>query len=171
MESLSFTGFNHTPHYRVSNKYHLMLLGTMVTNAISCVLCLWSSMGVPHSYGWHYHFISFKALKPLYSMLSFQGWWRQCTRNYLKAASTHCWRQRHSVTALATYAMTLFMAWMPWRHNMDLLVPAGTSTRLNWIIISILALPLCHRNTYFVSGFASNGFVKLTFKPLLCVVP
>jgi hypothetical protein len=39
----------------------------------------------------------------------------------------HCWKQRHSVTASATYA------WMPWRHNMDLLVPAGTSTRLDWI--------------------------------------
>jgi transposase len=70
----------------------------------------------------------------LYSMLSFQGCrWRRCTRSYLKAASTHCWRQRHSVTALATYAMTLFAAWMPWRRNVDLLVPAGTSTRLNWI--------------------------------------
>jgi hypothetical protein len=69
----------------------------------------------------------------LYSMLSFQGWWRQCTRSYLKAASTHCWRQHHSVTALATYTMTLFTACMPRRRNMDLLVPMGTSTRLNWI--------------------------------------
>jgi hypothetical protein len=54
----------------------------------------------------------------------------------LEAASTHCWRQHHSVTAFAIYAMTLvtaWMAWMPWQRNMDLLVPAGTSTRLNWI--------------------------------------
>jgi hypothetical protein len=36
----------------------------------------------------------------------------KCTRSYLKAASTHCWRQRHSVTALATYAMTLVTALM-----------------------------------------------------------
>jgi hypothetical protein len=69
----------------------------------------------------------------LYSMLSFQGWWRQCTWSYLEAASTHCWRQRHIVTALATYAMTQITAWMPWWCNMNLLVPAGTSTQLNWI--------------------------------------
>jgi hypothetical protein len=31
------------------------------------------------------------------------------------------------------YAMTLVTAWMPWRRNMDLLVPAGTSIHLNWI--------------------------------------
>jgi hypothetical protein len=59
----------------------------------------------------------------LYSMLSFQGWWRQCTRSHHEAASTHCWRQRHSVTALAMYAMTLVTAWMPWQRNVDLLVP------------------------------------------------
>jgi hypothetical protein len=64
-------------------------------------------------------------------MQPFQGWWRQCTRT--RSTSTHCWRQRHSVTASATYAMTLVPAWMPWRRNMDLLVPAGTSTRLDWI--------------------------------------
>jgi hypothetical protein len=32
--------------------------------------------------------------------------------------------------------MTLVTAWMPWRHNVDLLVPVravGTSTHLNWI--------------------------------------
>jgi hypothetical protein len=29
--------------------------------------------------------------------------------------------------------MTLVTAWMPWRHDVDLLVPAGTSTRLDWI--------------------------------------
>jgi hypothetical protein len=68
----------------------------------------------------------------LYSMLSFQGWWHQCTRSYLEAASTHCWRKRHSGTALAMYAMTLVTVWMPW-CNVDLLVPAGTSTHLNWI--------------------------------------
>jgi hypothetical protein len=45
----------------------------------------------------------------------------------------HCWRQRHSVTASAMYAMTLVMAWMPWRRDVDLLVPAGTSTQLDWI--------------------------------------
>jgi hypothetical protein len=28
---------------------------------------------------------------------------------------------------------TLVMAWMPWRHNVDLLVTAGTSTQLDWI--------------------------------------
>jgi hypothetical protein len=61
----------------------------------------------------------------LYSMLSFQCWRRQYTRIYHEAASTHCWRQLHSVTALAMYAMTLVTAWMPWRRNMDLLVPAG----------------------------------------------
>jgi hypothetical protein len=38
-----------------------------------------------------------------------------------------------AVTASATYAMTLVMAWMLWRRNVDLLVPAGTSTRLDWI--------------------------------------
>jgi hypothetical protein len=46
-------------------------------------------------------------------------------------------RQHHSVTASATYSMTrpaLVTAWMPWRRNVDLLVPAGTSTRLDWII-------------------------------------
>jgi hypothetical protein len=32
----------------------------------------------------------------LYSMLSFQGWWRQCTRSYLEG---DCGRQRYSVTA------------------------------------------------------------------------
>jgi hypothetical protein len=37
------------------------------------------------------------------------------------------------VTALATCAMTLVTARMPWRRNVDLLVPAGTSTHLNWI--------------------------------------
>jgi hypothetical protein len=58
---------------------------------------------------------------------------RQCSRSYLKAASMHCWRQHHSVTASATYAMTLVTAWMPWQRNVDLLVPAGTSTRLDWI--------------------------------------
>jgi hypothetical protein len=50
----------------------------------------------------------------LYSMQPFQGWWRQCTRSQFKPVShvsTHCWRQRHSVTASATYAMTLVMAW------------------------------------------------------------
>jgi hypothetical protein len=52
----------------------------------------------------------------------------------LEAASTHCWRQRHSFAALAMlYAMTLVTAWMLWRRNVDLLVPAGTSTHLNWI--------------------------------------
>jgi hypothetical protein len=30
-------------------------------------------------------------------------------------------------------AMTLVTAWMPWRRDVDLLVPAGTSTRLDWI--------------------------------------
>jgi hypothetical protein len=49
------------------------------------------------------------------------------------AASTHCWRQRHSITASATYAMTLVTAWIPRRRNMDLLVPVGTSRRLDWI--------------------------------------
>jgi hypothetical protein len=53
----------------------------------------------------------------LYSMLSFQGWRRQCTRSHLEAASTHCWRQRHSATALTTYAMNLVTAWMPWRRT------------------------------------------------------
>jgi hypothetical protein len=43
----------------------------------------------------------------LYLMPSVQSWWRQCTRSYLEAASTHCWRRRHSVTALGMYAMTL----------------------------------------------------------------
>jgi hypothetical protein len=76
--------------------------------------------------------MSFKAT--LYSMLSFQGWWRQCTRSYLEAASTHdCWRQHHSVTALAMYTITLVTTWIPWRRNVDLLVLAGTSTHLNWI--------------------------------------
>jgi hypothetical protein len=50
---------------------------------------------------------------------------------------THCWSQRHSVTALATYTITLVTAWMPgrkwWRLHVDLLVPAGTGTGLNWI--------------------------------------
>jgi hypothetical protein len=39
----------------------------------------------------------------------------------------------HSVTASATYAMTLVTSWMLWWRDMDLLVPAGTSTRLDWI--------------------------------------
>jgi hypothetical protein len=78
--------------------------------------------------------VNFKAT--LYSMLSFQGWWRQCTRSYLEAARTHCWRQRHSATALAMYAMTLVTAWMPWRRNVDLLVPAGKhSSELNSVAI------------------------------------
>jgi hypothetical protein len=38
-----------------------------------------------------------------------------------------------SVTASATYTMTLVTARMPWRHNVDLLVPAGSSTWLDWI--------------------------------------
>jgi hypothetical protein len=59
--------------------------------------------------------LSFKAT--LYSMQPFRGWWHQCPRSKFKAASTHCWRQRHSVTALATYAMTLVTAWMPWRRS------------------------------------------------------
>jgi hypothetical protein len=29
--------------------------------------------------------------------------------------------------------MTLVTAWIPWRRDVDLLVPAGTSTRLDWI--------------------------------------
>jgi hypothetical protein len=37
------------------------------------------------------------------------------------------------VTALVMYAMTLVTAWMSWRRNVDLLVLAGTSTRLDWI--------------------------------------
>jgi hypothetical protein len=80
---------------------------------------------------WSYCVHSVKAT--LYSMQPLQGWWRRCTRSYLEAASTHCWRKRHSVTALAMYAMTLVTAWMPWPRNVDLLLPAGTSTRLDWI--------------------------------------
>jgi hypothetical protein len=56
----------------------------------------------------------------LYSMQPFQDRRRQCTRSQFKPISTHCWRQRHSVTASATYAML-------WRRDVDLLVPAGTS--------------------------------------------
>jgi hypothetical protein len=66
-------------------------------------------------------------------MQPFQGWWRQCTRSQFKPVSTHCWRWRHSVTASATYAMTLVTAWMLRRRDVDLLVPAGTSIRLDWI--------------------------------------
>jgi hypothetical protein len=51
----------------------------------------------------------------------------------LEAASTHCWRQRHCISIIAMYTMTLVTAWMPWRRNVGLLVPAGTSTRLDWI--------------------------------------
>jgi hypothetical protein len=39
----------------------------------------------------------------------------------------------YSVTALVTYAMTLVMAWMPRRRNMDLLVLVDTSTRLDHV--------------------------------------
>jgi hypothetical protein len=84
-------------------------------------------------------------------MLSFQGWWYQCTRSYLEDAS--CWRQRHSVTALATYAMTLVTAWMPWRRNVNLLVLAGTSTHLNWIEcgfkVSLIAYMLTKARLHF----------------------
>jgi hypothetical protein len=76
-------------------------------------------------------FEHFKAT--LYSMQPFQGWWRRCTRSQFKPVSTHCWRQRHSITASTTYAMTLVTAWMTWRRNVDLLVPAGTSPHLDWI--------------------------------------
>jgi hypothetical protein len=51
----------------------------------------------------------------------------------LEASSNRSVRIVESVTASATYAMTLVMAWMLWRRDMDLLVPAGTSTRLDWI--------------------------------------
>jgi hypothetical protein len=63
----------------------------------------------------------------LYSMQPFQGWWRQCTRSQFKPVSTHCWRQRHSVT---------------------LLVPAGTSTRLDWIQCGFKFLKIGHTGSY-----------------------
>jgi hypothetical protein len=34
--------------------------------------------------------------------------------------------------------------WMPWRRNVDLLVPAGTSTRLDWIQCGFKGLTCCH---------------------------
>jgi hypothetical protein len=58
----------------------------------------------------------------------------------------HCWRQRYSVTASATYAMTLVTAWMPWRRDVDLLVSAGTSTRLDWIQCGFK--PAAHEATF-----------------------
>jgi hypothetical protein len=96
-------------------------------------------------------------------MLSFQGWWRQCTRSYLEAASTHCWR-RHSVAALAVYTMTLCTAWMPWWRNLDLLVLAGTSTRLNWTqcgvrlhcVIMAMVSPLQVVNQPYIGEYIGN---------------
>jgi hypothetical protein len=38
--------------------------------------------------------------------------------------------QRHCISNVR---QTLVTAWMPWQPNVNLLVPAGTSTHLNWI--------------------------------------
>jgi hypothetical protein len=83
---------------------------------------------VPNSYQNKLNFANFPAISRL--MMSVHSKLSQSHQYALLKTNVTA-----SLHASAKYAMTLVTAWMPWRRNMDLLVPAGTSTRLDWNLI------------------------------------